>query len=137
MPLGVGSVAILVYDARRAAEWYRDKLGFEIVGNEGHTVFVKPKDSNGPLFHLCGPCDDWGSDKPGGRVGVWLKCGDVTIRRDGDTGRVVPASSPEDVELAYIELRGRGVEFSQPLTTTEWGKYAILRDLDGNEFEIS
>ncbi len=41
MVTGVGSVAILVHDAKKSAEWYRDKLGFEIVGIEGHTVFVR------------------------------------------------------------------------------------------------
>lgn len=42
MITGVGSVAILVENARKSAEWYREKLGFEVVGIEGHTVFVKP-----------------------------------------------------------------------------------------------
>ena len=51
----IGSVAILVNDARRSAEWYRDKLGFEIVGMEGHAVFVKPKGSPS-LIHLCERC---------------------------------------------------------------------------------
>jgi len=41
MITGVGSVAILAHDAKKSAEWYRDKLGFEIVGIEGHTVFVR------------------------------------------------------------------------------------------------
>jgi len=49
----------------------------------------------------------------------------------------LPASNPEDVERTYFELKKNGVEFSEGLTTTDWGKYAILRDPDGNEFEIS
>lgn len=137
MITGVGSIAILVNDAQKSAEWYRDKLGFEIIAAEGHPVFVKPKRSQAPLLHLCGRCNDWGSDRPGGRVGVWLHCGEIKIRKDEKTGLVTPASQPEDVERTYHELKKKGVEFSEELTTTDWGKYAILRDLDGNEFEIS
>jgi len=137
MITGVGSVAILVNDAKKSAEWYRDKLGFEIVGIEGHTVFVMPKGSQALLLHLCGRCDSWENDQPGGRTGIWLQCGEITIRMDKSTGQVLPASNPESVERTYLELKKNGVEFSEELTTTDWGKYAILRDPDGNEFEIS
>ena len=134
---GVGSVAILVRSAVKSAEWYHDKLDFEIVAKEGHTVFVKPKGSQYPLLHLCEECDSWEEDKPGGRTGVWFSCGEINLQRREKLGRVLPASSPEDVEKTYDELKKRGVEFSEELTTTDWGKYAIMKDPDGNEFEIS
>jgi lactoylglutathione lyase len=137
MITGAGSIAILVRDAQISAEWYRAKLGFEIVGNEGHAVFVKPKGASTSLLHLCGPCDAWGQDAPGGRTGIWFQCGEITFRKDAKTGQIVPASSPEDVERTYAELRRNGIEFSEELTTTDWGKYAIFSDPDGNEFEIS
>ena len=137
MITGVRSVAILVHDAKKSAAWYRDKLGFEIVGLEGHTVFVRPKGSQRLLLHLCERCDSWQNDQPGGRTGIWLQCGEITIRKDERTGQVTPASELKNVETAYLELKKNGVEFSEELTTTNWGKYAILRDLDGNEFEIS
>ena len=133
---GVGSVAILVNDAKKAAEWYHDKLGFEIIENEGHTVFARPRDSQ-TLLHLCGKCDDWGKDLPGGRTGVWLHCGKVILRRDEQNGRIIPASESSEVEGTYFELKRKGVEFSVELTTTSWGRMAILKDLDGNEFELS
>ena len=137
MITGVGSVAILVENARKSAEWYREKLGFEVVGIDGHTVFVKPQGSQSLLLHLCGRCDGWEDDRPGGRTGIWFQCGETTIRRDERTGQVFPASNPDDVERTYFELKNNGVEFSEELTSTNWGKYAIMRDLDGNEFEIS
>lgn len=137
MITGVGSVAILVHDAKKSAAWYRDKLGFEIVGLEGHTVFVRPKRSQRLLLHLCERCNSWQNDRPGRRTGIWLRCGEITIRKDERTGQVTAASEPKNVETAYLELKKNGVEFSEELTTTNWGKYAILRDLDGNEFEIS
>ena len=133
---GVGSVAVLVKDVRKSAEWYHDKLGFDIVGIEGHTVFVKPKGSDS-LIHLCGKCDAWEDDRPGGRTGIWLRCGKITVRRDKKTGIVTPASRPEDVERTYRKLKRKGVEFLEELTTTSWGKYAVLKDPDGNLFEIS
>lgn len=134
---GVGSIAVLVHDARKSAEWYRDTLGFDIVGMEGHAVFVKPKGAQSVLLHLCGPCDAWGKDAPGGRTGIWFHSGEITTRKDPKTGQVLPASEPADVERTYSELLRNGVEFSEPLTTTGWGKYAIFSDPDGNEFEIS
>ena len=137
MITGVGSVAILVHDAKKSAEWHHDKLGFEIVGIEGHTVFVRPKEARSILLHLCARCDAWEDDQQWGRTGIWLQCGEITIRRDEMTGQALPSSKPEDVERTYLELKRNGVEFSEELTTTDWGKYAILRDLDGNEFEIS
>jgi len=136
MITGIGSVAILVRDAKKSAKWYQDKLGFEVVGIEGHAVFVKPKGSQ-MLLHLCEQCADWGDDKPGGRTGVWFQCGEATIQKDTNTERIFPASSPANVERTYFELKQKGVEFSEELTTTKWGKMAILKDLDGNEFEIS
>jgi len=137
MIAGVGSVAILVHDGKKSAEWYRDKLGFEIIGAEGHSVFVKPKGSQTPLLHLCEKCDAWGKDKPGGRTGVWLSCGDIIMNKHKRTGQLLAASSPEDVEKTYLELKKKGVDFAEELTTASWGKYAIMKDLDGNEFEIS
>ena len=59
------------------------------------------------------------------------------MRKDERTGLVTPASRPEDVERTYLEMKKKGVEFSEELTATDWGKFAIFRDLDGNEFEIS
>jgi catechol 2,3-dioxygenase-like lactoylglutathione lyase family enzyme len=137
MIAGVGSVAVLVKDARKSAVWYRDKLGFEVLSMEGHGVFVRAGGPGGVLIHLCGRCDAWENDHPGGRTGIWLRCGEVGVRRNPKTGVVVPSSDPELVEKTYEELKRRGVEFREPLTTASWGNYAILADPDGNEFEIS
>jgi catechol 2,3-dioxygenase-like lactoylglutathione lyase family enzyme len=133
---GVSSAAVLVNDAK-SAEWYRDKLGFEIVWSEGRFVTVKPKGSKTLLPHLCAKCDSWGDDKPGGQTGIWLQCGERTMRKDKMTGRLTPASNPDDVKKTYLELKENGVEFAKELTVTSWGATAILKDPDGSEFEIS
>ena len=137
MITGVGSISILAHNAKKSAEWYRDKLGFEIVATQGHSVFVKPRGSQTLLLHLCGQCDAWEKDQPGGRTGIWLQCGEITMRKDEATGHLVPASNPDNVEKTYFELKEKGVAFGEELTTTAWGKYAIFKDTDGNEFEIS
>ena len=41
-----------------------------------------------------------------------------------------------DVERTYEEMRGRGVEFTQPPKKEDWGTSAIFRDPDGNQFVI-
>ena len=134
---GVGSIAILSYDPGKLAEWYRDKLGFEIVESQGHSVFVKPMGSPEPLIHLCGKCDDWENDLPGGRTGIWLHCGEIKMKRDKSTGRLLPFSDPREVEQTYLDLKKKGVQFSEELKSVSWGKMAILKDPEGNEFELS
>jgi lactoylglutathione lyase len=111
---GISSVAVLVDDATKAAEWYRDKLGFE-VSVQGHWVTARPPGSNMKL-HLCAKCREWGDDRPGGQTGIFFET--------------------DSKERTYHELKAKGVEFSTELTTEWFGTYAIFKDLDGNEFWI-
>ncbi|MFQ5837437.1 MAG: VOC family protein [Thermoplasmata archaeon] len=108
------SVAVLVRDAKKAAEWYHDKLGFEI-SVQGHWVTAKPPGSL-LMLHLCERCKEWEDDEPGGNTGIALRS--------------------DDQERTYHELKSKGVEFAKELTTEWFGTYAILKDLDGNEFWI-
>jgi uncharacterized glyoxalase superfamily protein PhnB len=111
----IASVPVLVHAAKKAAQWYQEKLGFEVESMQGHWVTVKPPGSN-TVLHLCEKCTDWENDLPGGQTGIFIES--------------------DDKEKTYKELRSRGVEFSVELTQTPWaeGKYAIFKDLDGNEF---
>ncbi|MDG7016689.1 MAG: VOC family protein [Nitrososphaerota archaeon] len=110
----VGSVPVLVNDAKKAAKWYAEKLGFE-VSSQGHWVTAKPKGSK-TVIHLCEKCADWEGDSPGGNTGIYLTSDDKT--------------------RTYNELKAKDVQFKVELTDAPWapGKYAILKDLDGNEF---
>jgi lactoylglutathione lyase len=132
----VGQISILVRDAEQAAKWYEEKLGFEIVAKEKHAVFVRPKGTSFPLLHLCAGPGAWAGDQPGGRAGVWFACGKVTFRKHA-SGDVIPTSDAAAVEETYRELKAKGVEFSEELQKASWATYAVFRDLDGNEFEIS
>lgn len=110
----VVSVAVLVNDAKKSAEWYHDKLGFE-TSIQGHWVEVKPKGSTS-VIHLCEKCEDWGTDLPGGQTGIFIKS--------------------DDKENTYNEMKKKGVEFAVELQEAPWGggKYAIFKDPDGNQF---
>ena len=110
----VGSVAVLVNDATKAADWYKRQLGFE-VSVQGHWVTAKPRGSN-TVIHLCAKNEDWENDRPGGQTGIFVKT--------------------DDKEETYRELKSRGVEFDVELMEAPWGggKYAIFKDPDGNKF---
>jgi len=90
---GVGSVTILSNEPHKLAEWYRNKFGFEIAGNEGHSVFPRAKGSDF-LIHLCGKCDAWETDKPGGRTGILLNSGKVIMNRDKKIRPITPRERP-------------------------------------------
>jgi catechol 2,3-dioxygenase-like lactoylglutathione lyase family enzyme len=112
----IASIAVLVNDAEKAAKWYQEKLGFELESRQGHWVTVRPHGSKSVVLHLCERCREWGDDKPGGSTGLFMKC--------------------DNKETTYKEMKDSGVEFTVDLKEFPMGggKYAIFKDLDGNEF---
>ena len=107
----IRSVAVMVSDEKKAKEWYRDKLGFEVQSDEEHWVVVAPKDSSMGI-HLC-------PDEP---------------LEPGNTGILFLAP---DIESTCSELKRNGVEFTRELGKSEWDenmKYAMFKDPDGNIF---
>jgi len=107
----IATVAVMVSDEKKAKEWYRDKLGFEIRSDEEHWVVVAPRGSMTGL-HLC-------PDDP---------------LEPGNTGILLLAA---DVEGTCKELKQKGVEFTRELGKAEWDenmKYAMFKDPDGNVF---
>ena len=42
----------------------------------------------------------------------------------------------KDIELLCRELEEAGVEFAEPLEKTPWGKMAVVKDPDGNQFAL-
>ncbi|MEM2905163.1 MAG: VOC family protein [Candidatus Bathyarchaeia archaeon] len=110
MMLELATVAVVVSPPpQKAAEWYRDKLGFEVRGEaEGHWVVVAPK---------------------GSKTGIHL-CESDTLE-PGNTGILFLTS---DIEAAVKELKARGVKFTQELTKESWGTYAMFADPYGNEY---
>jgi predicted enzyme related to lactoylglutathione lyase len=102
----LGFIIVTVKDAMKSANWYKEKLGFDIRSADGHWVTVSPRGST-TVIHLCDG---------------------VALRRD--TGIVLYTA---DVTVAYERLRSMGVEFVQAPKRMEWGLYAVLKDPDNNE----
>jgi len=109
MQLSLETVAVVVSNGKRSAEWYRDKLGFEIRGGtEGHWIIVAPE---------------------GSKTGIHL-CQSDTLE-PGNTG--INFSTP-DIEAAVKELKAKGVRITLEPTKQPWETAAMFADPDGNEF---
>ncbi len=110
MPMEFGSVAVVVSDGKKSAQWYKEKLGFEIRDNMEHWITVAPKGAK-TVIHLCE-----GDELEPGNTGFGFYVKDVKKEEDA--------------------LRKKGVAFTQPTTKQPWGTQAAFKDLDGNEFWI-
>ncbi len=103
-----GSVAIVVSDGKKSAQWFKDKLGFEVRSQEGHWVTVAPKGAD-TVIHLC----------------------------EGDTlepGNTGFAFYVKDAAKEEANLRKKGVTFPSPVKKEPWGIVGAFADPDGNEF---
>ena len=117
LDLDLLSIAVVVPRGREPAEWYRDKLDFEVKGEvDGHWVIVRPKtksvvDDRGPAYgiHLC----------------------EADELEPGTTGILFLT---DDIEATIKEMKERGVEFTHELTKAPWGTFAMFTDPYGNEF---
>ena len=105
----ISSVAVVVRDEKKAANWWRTKLGFVIKSNSDHWVTVAPKGARGPELHLC-------KTKP---------------LEKGNTGIAFVA---DNLERTYKDLSKKGVKFPVKFKDEGWGPYAMFSDLDGNTF---
>ena len=103
------SVAIMVTDAEKSANWYKEKLDFATEGS-GHWITVRPRGSNAKV-HLCE-----GKLEPG-NTGISLYC--------------------KNVERTAAKLEKKGVKFATPVTKKEWGTFAMIADPDGSEIWLS
>jgi predicted enzyme related to lactoylglutathione lyase len=112
-------VSIPVRDYDRALAFYTEKLGFELESDQQHR-----------------PGERWIELRLAGTdTRVVLYTPDGQHDRIGTPSNIVFTSS--DVERTYEQLRGRGVEFAQPLTRAPWGTGAVLKDSEGNTIALS
>jgi len=111
------SVAVVVSDRKRSADWYTNKLGLDVIADYGHWLTVGRKGRDGVL-HLCQASDfDEGIPLEKGLTGICLKL-------------------PGDFEIACAALKGNGVKFSRPPTKKDWGWGAQIVDPDGNVIDL-
>ena len=105
------SVAVMVSDAKKSAEWYKRKLGFEVSTEDDHWVTAAEKGASWKL-HLCE------SELEPGNTGICFYTDEIQ-RKVGD-------------------LKQKGVKFSMDYTKTEdGGEISMFEDPDGNIFWIS
>lgn len=107
----LSTMAVVVRDEKKAARWWKEKMGFRVVTSYPHWVTVAPKGANVHL-HLC-------PDSP---------------PESGNTGI---AFTSKDVAKLEKSLRRKRVKVTMPTTKEEWGTTMMFADPDGNEFTIS
>ena len=114
----VDFVSIPVADQKRALAFYTDKLGFSVFTDQ--------------------PFNDkqrWIELKVGG-----AQTKVVLFTPEGHEGRVGGfmnlSLACDDLDKTYAELSARGVEFAGPPRQEPWGKMAIFKDSEGNQFVL-
>lgn len=119
MIVHVKFVSIPTRDQDRALALYTEKVGFRLITDQpfGPTqrwieLAIGTSETRFVLF-----TPDGQEDRVGGQFNGALAC--------------------DDVEATYRQLSERGVEFREVPTKQPWGTFAIMRDLDGNEFVLS
>lgn len=123
----VNAYALAVHDVKRCAEFYRDKLGFQL------------KEFQDDFAYLT-----FGAKGTAGVALVAMKGLEAEIadrkRRFSSEGlsRNYFAVFLDDADRTYAELSGKGVHFLTPPTTRPSGqRYAFFEDPEGNLWEIS
>jgi hypothetical protein len=61
---------------------------------------------------------------------------DGSLRETGGSFQGISFAA-DDVAKTHDELKARGAEFAQGPTKQDWGTFAILKDIDGNQFVLS
>ncbi len=109
--IALADCAITVTDAKAAARWWSETLGFAVhtVGSGGHAIMVAPPGDRFVL-HLC---EGFGSVEPG-NSGI--------------------AFVTDDIEGLVRRMEASGVQFPEPLKQESWGGMAKFADPDGNVF---
>jgi catechol 2,3-dioxygenase-like lactoylglutathione lyase family enzyme len=107
--IALADCAISVSNAKEAAQWWSDHLGFAVhrVGNGAHGVMVAP---------------------PGDRFVLHLCEGFETVQ-PGNSGI---AFMTDEIEALVARMEGSGVRFTEPLRKESWGSFAKFADPDGN-----
>lgn len=111
-------VNVFVRDFDRAVDFYQNQLGLPLRFKDGEFGYVSFETGAAGLALA--------------RVDPEAANADQLAGRFTGVGLGVP-----DLDKAYEELRGRGVEFTMPPAKQPWGGVlAILRDPDGNELYL-
>jgi predicted enzyme related to lactoylglutathione lyase len=115
------TVGIYVRDQQRALEFYRDKLGFQVIMDAPMT-----EAEGGPRWLEVAP--------PGAQTHFVLFTPEGQEDRIGTFSNIV--FDCDDIQQTYQELSSRGVEFAEPPSQQPWGWWATFKDPDGNTYGL-
>jgi uncharacterized glyoxalase superfamily protein PhnB len=107
---------LMVRDVTRAAEYYRDRLGFEIDFLHGNPAFYGSVSRDGVCMHL-------------------RFCHDpaFVVMANIEGQLLLATVEVSNVKALFAEMRERGAEIAMPLTKQAWGGTDFhVRDPDGN-----
>lgn len=119
----VTHVTVYVKDQDKALDFYRNKLGFDVVADMStemgehkmRWLTVRPQGGGGPEIAL------WpGTGQEAGRIGT-------------ATGITLVCPNLDDT---HKDLSAKGVNFTMPPGDVPWGRHAMFADQDGNQLYI-
>jgi glyoxylase I family protein len=113
---GVEHVAIATPDPQKLAQWYADYLNFSLLLDTGSTVYIKS--ANAVVLEFVK--SETMPPKP-------------QIR---DAGLRHIAFSVDDLDTAYAELRGAGIEFEPAPVILPGMRLFFFRDVEGNYLHL-
>jgi catechol 2,3-dioxygenase-like lactoylglutathione lyase family enzyme len=122
--LTIARLALVVRDYDEAIEWYRDRLGFEVLED---TVLAAEK--------------RWVRMAPAGQGAELLLARAVNAEqraRIGDQtgGRVFLFLETEDFARDHARMLARGVRFLEEPRSEPYGTVAVFEDLYGNRWDL-
>ncbi|MCC7479364.1 VOC family protein [bacterium] len=117
----VTHVTVYVNDQDAALDFYRDKLGFELVTDSDmqpgmRWLTVRPPGGQAQIVLFKAFDGPMGKKEAGGWTGMVLHC--------------------ENRDAAHAELLARGVKIAQEPRDLPWGRDFSFEDPDGNMFNV-
>jgi predicted enzyme related to lactoylglutathione lyase len=115
---GVGGVFLRSRDPKAMAKWYAENLG------------VKLADFNGTAFQ-------WSDEVPAGTgMTAWSAFPDDTAYFGEGTQAVMIDYRVDDLDALLTELEAKGVWIDPKRQDEVYGKFAWIKDCDGNRVEL-
>ncbi len=112
MARGVAAVWVPVDDMDRALAFYRDALGFEVIGEQ----------------------PEWSEiDANGLRIGLNAREGTAA---HADGGAVISFQPEGSMDEEIARLKAAGVEFTGDVSSYEWGSLIPFKDTEGNDLQL-
>lgn len=125
MTQSIATVSLVVSDYDEAIEFYRDKLGFELIadtdlGGGKRWVLVAPKNGTGARLLLAK------ADGEAQRAAIGNQGG----------GRVMFFLDTDDFASDHAAMLARGVRFLEAPRHEAYGSVAVFEDLYGNKWDL-